>query len=65
MPYRKSYGRKSYGRRKSGRRRRASGGRGTKRIVIEVRHTGAPQIGPGGVSPTLGKKGPEQLRPRF
>lgn len=64
MAYRRGYGRRKTSRRRSTRRR--AGSRGSKRIVIEVRHTGgAPVMGPGAISPTLGKKAPQQLRPRF
>lgn len=63
MPYR----RKSYtSKRRAPKRRRKSSARGgrVQKVVIEVRHTGG-AMGPGAVAPTLGKKAPQQLRPRF
>lgn len=65
MPYRKSYKSRSYSKKRAPRRRksRSRGGR-VQKVVIEVRHSGG-AMGPGAVSPTLGKKAPQQLRPRF
>lgn len=63
MPYRKSYTKRRPVKRRRRSTKRARGGR-VQKVVIEVRHTGA-GMGPGAVAPTLGKKAPQQLRPRF
>jgi len=64
MPYRKrGYTKRRSTSRKRRRSTRSRGGR-VQRVVIEVRGPGS-IMGPGAVSPTLGKKAPQQLRPRF